>query len=59
MTFTAHRARMVDHYAELASKEGWKKYVWVRVNQMAEEFPDLYQSLPKLVTERVKESQSD
>ena len=47
-----------DHYSDYAKLPGWKKYVWKQINDMAAENPDLYAELPQLVTERVRNEQS-
>ena len=47
-----------DHYTYLAKLPGWKQYVWQQINDMATETPDLYAELPNMVTERVRNEQS-
>jgi hypothetical protein len=41
-------------YSDLASTQGWKEYVWHRVNQMAKESPRVYGELPRLLTEAME-----
>lgn len=46
--------KMLEWYVHLAQAPGWKDYVWRRVKEMAQDYPDLYSELPALLVARMK-----
>ena len=46
------------HYTSLAQSEGWKPYVWDKVQKMAAQNPDIYGELPKRLVAEMNASKA-
>jgi hypothetical protein len=47
----AHTQGLFDHYLRMAQNPATKAQSWLRVNELARDFPSVYADLPKLLTE--------
>jgi hypothetical protein len=54
MNWQLDKEATLAHYIKLAGDPAWKGYVWRRVNEMAEDYPNEYADLPKLLTEAMQ-----
>lgn len=52
---TDHLETLLSGYADLVVRCNARRYVWDRVQELATQDPELYATLPDLVTQRVKE----
>ena len=50
MNYPAHQSALLAFYVNLAQQDGFKQYVWQRVQELSRECPELYAQFPKLLT---------
>jgi hypothetical protein len=50
MNFEYHETGLFEHYLKLAKSPATKAYAWLRVNELAKEWPEYYGELPAKLT---------
>lgn len=56
--FAAHQQGLFDHYLKQAKNPATKAHAWLRVNELARDWPEYYGTLPARLTQAMTESKA-